>query len=358
MPQIARGTCYVLFAYDIAPQIDLERCERQVRAEAQRQTIARRRGLEYFEYRPAPLRITVDAPPVAIGRHVTQAAVDLLLYDFGAATLTYAIPIEGPLAALSALSSELYVDDALRSASRQQLDSLLALLKEVGQFKVADVAEDYVIFHVEEFEPALTPDDLVTGLAGQTAQILRAETEALAEQEVNDATSVRIAFGKSDLTVIDWNAALLYGRQVEDMRTVIEFANVQLLEMRFLDHKLDEALEESWGLVSQRRRWPSLRSYRPDVQRVARLQVDGAILFERVSNALKVFGEEYLSRVYGLTAKRLQLAAWDASAIRKLGTLDSIYSKLTDEAAAWRLEALEWIIVLLIAVSIVLSLVP
>lgn len=54
------------------------------------------------------------------------------------------------------------------------------------------------------------------------------------------------------------------------------------------------------------------------------------------------------------TAQRLQLAAWDGSALRKLATLESIYQKLTDEVAARRLEILEWIIVILIAVSIVL----
>ncbi len=202
----------------------------------------------------------------------------------------------------------------------------------------------------------MTNEDLATDQAGGIARILRAEDGPLSAQEVEDATSHRIAFTKSDLAVLDWNATVLYGHDVEDLRTVIEFANVQLLEMRFLDRQLDDALEESYGLVSRRRQVFSslLRSYRKDARRIARLQVDTAILFERVTNALKVFGEEYLGRIYRLTAQRLQLAAWDVSAIRKLGTLDSIYAKLSDEAAARRLEILEWIIVALIAASIAL----
>ena len=49
-----------------------------------------------------------------------------------------------------------------------------------------------------------------------------------------------------------------------------------------------------------------------------------------------------------------QLLLGHCDTVRPLGTLESIYQKLTDEAAARRLEILEWIIVILIAVSIAL----
>jgi uncharacterized Rmd1/YagE family protein len=44
----------------------------------------------------------------------------------------------------------------------------------------------------------------------------------------------------------------------------------------------------------------------------------------------------------------------DASILRKLETLDSIYDKMTDRATTARMELLEWIIVVLIAISIVI----
>jgi uncharacterized Rmd1/YagE family protein len=34
--------------------------------------------------------------------------------------------------------------------------------------------------------------------------------------------------------------------------------------------------------------------------------------------------------------------------------VESIYNKISDQAATWRLELLEWIVILLIAVSIIL----
>jgi uncharacterized Rmd1/YagE family protein len=81
------------------------------------------------------------------------------------------------------------------------------------------------------------------------------------------------------------------------------------------------------------------------------------VLFERVTNALKLIGDQSLSRLYRLVSDRLHLADWDAGIARKLGTVEGIYGKLGDRAAARRLEALEWIVILLIAFEIVLSLV-
>lgn len=356
--RVERGACHVLFAFDVAPYVDLQRLERRLATDLQRQKITRAgRALEYFEFRPAPLMMSLAAEAIAVGDYRSRDSVELVIYDFGAITVSYTIPFAGTLTDLRELSERIQAGGILQERARQQVESLETVLGgALDPLSIASVVEDYVIFHVDAFAAPIAPGELLSVYSGEVAQVLRAESEVLSDQERSDAVATSIAFGKSDLAVLDWNAALLFGGMVDDLRTVVEFANVQLLELRFLDRRLDRALEESYAIVSQRgggwRSW--LRSYRADARRIARLQVDGAILFERVSNALKIFGEEYLSRVYSLTAKRLHLAAWDASALRKLGTLESIYQKLTDEAAARRLEILEWIIVVLIAVSIVL----
>jgi hypothetical protein len=44
--------------------------------------------------------------------------------------------------------------------------------------------------------------------------------------------------------------------------------------------------------------------------------------------------------------------------LRKLDTLDTIYGKMADRAATRRMEVLEWIIIILIAVSITVSFLP
>ena len=76
-----------------------------------------------------------------------------------------------------------------------------------------------------------------------------------------------------------------------------------------------------------------------------------------MTNALKLVGDQYLARVYAFASSRFHLAQWDASITRKLQTLDGIYAKMADRAASRRMELLEWIIIILIAASIMISVV-
>ena len=359
---VERGTCYPLFAYDVAQAIDLDGAERRILAATERQTVKqKRRAPAFFEYRPAPLRVSLPAQSIALGSFHTATAVEVVLYDFGAVSVSYAMPLGGPLQALASLSHELWGNERLLEDSRQHVERLVRTLGEAAvRPHIAAFVEDYAIFEVEAFTPPCDAATLATQEAHTIAQILRGEPHTLSQQEITDATSSRLSFGPADATFIDTDVTLVFDPEGEDVRAVIEFANTQLLEMRYLDQQLDDALERAYGLLSRPRfsvlRVSSLSG--PDLQALSQLQLDAAILFEQVTNALKLIGEQYLTRVYGLASRRFHLAEWDASITRKLQTLDRIYSKMTDRAATRRLEVLEWIIILLIALSIFVSLGP
>ena len=357
-PIIARGTCYVLFAYDVAHAIDLAAAEHRMARAAQRQTVKeKRRAPAFFEYDPAPLRVTEPTEPVPVDDHVTAPHIEFVLYDFGAVSVSYSIPLEGPLAALPRLSAALYGNEPLQANSRRRVRRLLETLGDAAvRSRLADSVEDYVIFEIEAFREPCEAAMLWTEHGQLVAQTLRAEPRTLSQQEVSDALGSRLSFGLNDATLIDTDATLLFDPEGEDVRAVIEFANTQLLEMRYLDAQLDEALEQAYDLLA-RRRGPSRfvpSPYGPALRRLGRLQLDATILFEEVTNALKLIGEQYLTRVYGLVSRRFHLAEWDSSITRKLQTLESIYGKMADRAATFRMELLEWIIILLIAVSILL----
>jgi hypothetical protein len=251
----------------------------------------------------------------------------------------------------------LYGNEALQADSRRRVQQLIEALGDAAiRSRLADFVEDYVVFQIEEFSVPLEASMLWTEHAQTVAQVLRAESRPLSQQEVSDALASRLSFGPNDATLIDTDVTLLFDPEGEDVRSVIEFANTQLLEMRYLDAQLDEALEQAYGLLG---RSPGLRRFLPSpyglpLQRLGRLQLDAAVLFEQVTNALKLIGEQFLTRVYGHVSRRFHLAEWDVSITRKLQTLDGIYGKMADRAATQRMELLEWIIIVLIAVSIVL----
>jgi hypothetical protein len=238
------------------------------------------------------------------------------------------------------------------------VDQLLEVVGDAAsQAHPSPVVEDYVVFHVESFVESFDLNLFCVEQARQIAQILRAERQALSDQEVEDALAVRVSYSQNDVTLVDWNAALLVDSEGEDVRALLEFANVELLEMRYVDQKLDRALDQAHETLS-RRSWNLpwfFGSYGADLRSLAELQVDNATLYEGVNNTLKLVGDQYLARVYRMISRRFHLDEWDSSILRKLQTLESIYEKISDQASNRRMEVLEWVIIFLIAFSIALE---
>jgi hypothetical protein len=357
---IERGVCHALFAYDVGLSIDLNECERRITATTERRTIQhKRRAPRYFEYVPPPLSVTQYGQPVRLGNYVTNPNVELVVYEFGAVSVGYRVALEGPFDDLLALSDALYDNEALLADSMGSVEQLLKIIRPaVHRPCISKAVEDYCIYEVKAISPRVSVDELQRGHAPRIAQILRSESEPLSDYEVADALACRLSFSPDDLTIIDWNAAMMFDEGADDVRSVLEFANVELMEMRFLDEQLDRAMDQSYETLARPRRLrlPAVGAPARDLRSVAQLQMDSAMLFEGVSNALKLVGDQYLARVYRLASQRFHLAEWDASILRKLQTLESIYQKMSDRASSLRLEALEWIIIILIAFEIVLSL--
>jgi uncharacterized Rmd1/YagE family protein len=79
------------------------------------------------------------------------------------------------------------------------------------------------------------------------------------------------------------------------------------------------------------------------------------VLFERASSTLKLVGDQYLARIYRLMAGRFRLDEWSDNIRQSLEEAQGVYETLVNQSAAYRIELLEIIIVLLIVVEIVLA---
>ncbi len=360
--QIKSGVCHAMFAYDIGLGIDLEEAGRRTADTTEPERIRHsRRAPEWLEFKPAPLRVIQSGEPISIAGFTTARRVESVLYDFGAVSVAYSIPLSGPLTGLLALSDAMYENRALLEDSRRRVEQIVQRIgSSVDKPYIAPLVEDYAIFQLPELvgEDGM-PLDAARVMAEHRrtlARVLRAEPGELSEQEVSDAISSRIAYGPGEEAIIDWNAAVVLVREADDVRSVLEYANVELLELRRLDDQLDLVLDRSYKALRPGR-WP--RSFRltagRELRRIAELQMDSALLFEGVNNALKLVGDQYLARVYRLAAERMHLPDWDTSILRKLQTAESIYEKLSDQETTRRMEALEWVIILLFAFEIAMT---
>ena len=359
---IRRGTCHVLYAYDIGMAIDLKACQGRL-ASVGRATLSgrHRRAPKVFDYDPSPLTIIQESAPQRFGPYDVSSSVDLTFYDFGAVSISYEIPIAGSLDDLCALSVAIAQNEELLRDSRRRAEELQRTLGSAVELsQISTLVEDYAIFEITDCALPCPADELPKEVGARLAQILRAEAQPLSEQEIQDALVCQISYGRDDLTLIDWNAALLFDRDAEDVRSVLEFANVELLEMRLLDHQLDSSLDRSYEFaLRQSGLWRFIPGRSAThLRRIARMQLDGAILFERVSNAPKLLGDQFLARAYRQAAQRFHVGEWNSSILRKLDTIEDFHQLMHDTAAGVRLEMLEWIIIVLIGIEIVMPFIP
>jgi hypothetical protein len=124
------------------------------------------------------------------------------------------------------LSEQLYENPQFLEGSHRHVLSLPETLgPAVKKPDLSAFVEDYGIFHIFSTEPALDLSHVNCHRAC-LSQILRCEAQPLSDQEICDATSTQIAFGTQDLTLLDWNAALLIGQEMDDVLAVLEFINV------------------------------------------------------------------------------------------------------------------------------------
>lgn len=355
---VKKGVCYACYAYDIGLSIDLDKCRQLTTVADYKFEIAPRERVNgYSAFAQPPLLLSQKIAPIAIAHFRTRPEVVFLLNDFGGVSVSYHVPFSGSFDEMLSLSRFLRENDVLIKESRRRVTQLLETFSSlISRPLLADMVEDYVIFQIEEIDCPYSPDVLHRNYAQQLAQVLRAANQNLSQQEVSDALQCRINYSKHDLVLVDWNAALVVDKEVEALN-LLEFANIELLEMRVLDQQLDNSLDKAYEVISRKKQYAFKSPTSPgDMHLVAQMQMDGAVLFERVNNVLKLVGDQYLARVYRLVSRRFHLAEWDSSILRKLEVLEGLYDKMNDRNDSHRLEVLEWIVIILIAIEIVLSL--
>jgi hypothetical protein len=194
------------------------------------------------------------------------------------------------------------------------------------------------------------------GVLDMRLSLVRLEDKPLSAEEIADATAQPLAYGEHDLVLVDWAAAFVVDAEPAATLAVLEFANVQLVELKHLDSELDRGLDQIWAMANDRSLFSRFR-LRSNLRKLAELELEGAALFDGVTNALKLFGDASLARVQRAAGRRFRIEDWEKSIARKLETLGSVSTRLESRQSQYRSELLEWIIIVLIAFEVVKALV-
>jgi hypothetical protein len=357
MSEPLRATIHLAFAFDIGEEIDLDRARQALQGEPG-QLPRRRRTPESIGYRPAPIRVEVDPGGISLPgtwSFERPPRGELTIFDFGAISLGVRFHVTASPSQLLELAGALAEPAPRTEAARRLLGPWLEHLEPaVHDFALSDISEEFIVFQLWDRRSGWL-DDRADWIAG----LVRLEPEPLSPAEVREATKLHISYTPSDLVVLDWAAGVVADDDCADTLQVIEFANVQLLEFRHIDDRLDDRLEAAYRLIRPeraRRRLPALWPlHGAAVRQVRELEIEATSLFERVDNALKLIGDHYLARVFEVAGARFHLGGWQQSIRRKLDTVGDVYDLLVQQAGGHRMEALEITVVILIALEIVLA---
>lgn len=207
-----------------------------------------------------------------------------------------------------------------------------------------DFYEDFTIYSITHPDELPDPVPLLMGEQVDFSELMR-------EQVLRN----RLSYSREDFVILTWDTALICDPEdTGDLRDLIEFANVQLLELHYYDRLLNQQMEKMYDdieLAATKSSYRKMRQYREIIATRMQLIADITEVRERIENLIKITEDVYYARVYQTTLKVLRSDQWTESLNRKLQVIQQNYSLLSNEINIQHSNYLEWIIIILIALE-------
>jgi hypothetical protein len=365
------GAVVVYRLYDVGYEIDLERAlDFLAVTPADRETLRlnleqrRRVEAQAIRIKNPPITVTLGVEPFdATGRH-HDAQVSARIFDFGVISLRMRCDIPGALtwSAVAQFGDSADLTRAARAGFDRSIEELTRrIAPAIARPQIAPVSEDYVVYRFTRIEDAAgqaLPASALREL--DVAPLLLNEDRPISDQARRELLPHWFSYYPDDLSIITWNTALVLDpvEDESDAQLILEFANAQLLELRYYDALLDAELPRMYDRIESARKGPGAllgRRYAGLLTGLQTLVADSTEIVERTQNALKVTDDIFLARVYGAALELFRERAWRAGIDHKLGIIYQTYEMLNAESMAVRNEVLEVAIVVLIVVEIVLA---
>ncbi len=355
--QITKGYLVLCFCYDLANEIALDKLEKVLgKKPVAEQLQLKRIAPEYIQYRAPPVRLKLGGRTVSVNARKLRFLVDVKLYDFGTVTVRYWLPLRTPVSRLKSFGSELVENKELEQDAQKIVDRLMADLKEyVVNPTTERKFESYAVYYIINFDRKIEAAELLRKHGPDIAAALCCEERRLSEQELQDSIKSPLSYYPDDLVIIDWNAAFVFDPSFSyESLDVIEYAVIELLELRTYDALLDKTLDHAYDdLAKHERHWLFDAHLHRIMHNLSSTRLEVVDVIDKVENSLKLFGDLYLVKVYAAAAARFGLENWKQSLKEKLDTVMSTYGMLSDKLESRRMLFLEAIIVALFIVDLI-----
>jgi hypothetical protein len=363
-PLRLRGSAVIYRLYDVGFEIDLGRALERLRASAPERVRPVRREAQAIQIANPPITVLLAQEPIVIGELALTAEVSARIFDFGV------VSVRARIAAPGELTWAGFGEFGMGVESSVDIPALcerhLQLLRDrmgdaVERPALAPVSEEYVVYRtgevLDESGRRLLASELVRL---DVAPLLLNESRPLSAEARRELLPHRFTYYTDDLAILTWENALIVDPSDgdTDVMFVLEFANAQLLELRYYDALLDAELPRMYTRVAALRTQSRVlltRRFAPLLADLQSLVAESTELVERVENALKVTDDVYLARVYSAALEIFRGRVWRSGIDRKLTIIRETYGMLNADSQAGRAELLELTIVLLIVMEIVMA---
>jgi hypothetical protein len=355
-----KGEVIYLYAFDVANEILTPRVPEVLSEKPFPFEIRKDRTLP----KDMPLYKPLAIEPRPLNSKLHGATVRLLIriYDVGvvtvmmrvacsAGTLDELMPFHNPK-----LEDGLTLNTVAEKLCAEVCENLKGSI--VGRTEIPPPPEAYTVFCLTDLGGIKDANGWLAQQRREVAGLLtETASEKLSESQVNEALRIQRSFENTDLTLIDWDAALVVDLSgyVDDVLYALELANLQLEEFRMMDQRLDKYLDRAY-LDLERRPLPLFGAANKVLRQLRRFHVDAAKLADEVTHITKFFGDWYLARVYLGARDRFYLDQWRASVEQRLAQLDKLYSVAHAEVNEQRMLWLEVIIVIFFAIDLLILL--
>lgn len=355
---VRRGKILVYRFYEIGNEVDLPKAT-EVMQQKQNTTRFRldRPGKSAMVIAMEPLTVHLGAIEVNLSDSKVVAELDIRVWNYGGMSVCFHIPLPAGIlwSDLVRLASWLERDEELdklaRSKARDFQNEISSAIPVLNDWATH---EDYVVYYLQEVEGIPEGAHQLFDKANVSALILAEPKDNLSDQVKKNLRDSVLQYTQHDLALIDWNSALVIEPSGSmDVPMVIEFANSQLLEMRFYDDLLDEKLDALYKSVAGQRPGIFSNAYSRLGEEAGQIYLEIAEVVENVENSLKVVGDFYLATVFRAASTRFRFKDWQTSINEKLGNLAEVSKLLHSQVSESRSHWMELIIIALIAVELI-----
>ncbi|MDD3135114.1 MAG: hypothetical protein PHF57_00545 [Methanoregula sp.] len=334
--------------YDIGREIDLDWLERSL---AQNYFTARTSFL-----RVKPKSIVLEEPPLLIQMHPIRVERHGRPFEFSVVARVYAIGAisfcfvyedrDADYSELEEIAFLFAGQEGLDEYYVQYLKTLGEIIKpHIKNFAInPGFFEDYTIYVTDRRDDSIDPVPMMIG-----------DKTRISSQMREEIIKNSLSYSVDDLAVLSWDSALLCEPgSPTDILDLIEFANVQVLELRYYDRELTLKMEKMYEDIEHADRMSQFRRsrrYHAIMADLMETYAEVSEIIEKVNNLIKVTEDVYYARLYAMALKVQRSNQWSESVSRKIDVIRENYSMLSDEVRIQHSNFLEWVIIVLIALE-------